>query len=98
MGHSRRRWLWTRTSLCFGQMIMPAFHLPISSLANFLILVRERVLRIDPAEVTFETRGFYRGDGESQRRLEGIGRSFLHGYHTALRNHDQGELSEILKQ
>jgi hypothetical protein len=79
-------------------MIMPAFHLPISSLANFLILVRERVLRIDPAEVTFESRSFYRGDGESQRRLEGIGRSFLHGYHTALRNHDQGELSEILKQ
>ena len=42
------------------------------------------VLRISPKETTFARRGFRGNNAETRRRLEGVGRMFLLGYHAAL--------------
>lgn len=43
------------------------------------------LLRISEMEVGFERRGFRSGTTQARQRIEGIGASFLHGYHLALR-------------
>jgi hypothetical protein len=45
---------------------------------------RRRLFGISLEETTFAKRGFYKGDGRIQEKLEFIGRTFVDGYHTAL--------------
>jgi len=46
--------------------------------------LRLRLLGISPAEASFERRGFAPCEPSAQARLEGIGRTFIHGYRAAL--------------
>ncbi|RUT02787.1 enediyne biosynthesis protein [Dulcicalothrix desertica PCC 7102] len=46
--------------------------------------LRQYLFTISCEEVTFAKRGFYSKDIEVQQRLENIGNTFLHGYHTAI--------------
>jgi hypothetical protein len=46
--------------------------------------VRGRLFAIADDDVTFRRRGFHQGNPAIQRRLEGIGREFLRGYHAAI--------------
>jgi enediyne biosynthesis protein E3 len=47
-------------------------------------LALRRIFGISPRETTFARRGFRGGGPEVRRRLEGIGSTFLQGYHAAL--------------
>jgi len=48
------------------------------------VWLRRRLLAISPEEASFARRGFSAGDPRVRERLEGIGRTFLRGYHLAL--------------
>ena len=48
-------------------------------------------------EATFARRGFRASDASARRRLEQIGRTFLHGYHTALEECDLDNLLSRLQ-
>jgi hypothetical protein len=50
----------------------------------FKFRLRRRLLGIDPAEATFERRGFHNGQPDVRLRLERVGYVFLDGYHAAL--------------
>ena len=50
----------------------------------FLAKLRRRLLGISPEETTFAKRGFRLGVPGAQEHLEGIGRTFVDGYHAAL--------------
>jgi hypothetical protein len=59
--------------------------------------LRRRLLGISEAEVSFERRGFV-GTDRARDHLEGIGLSFLRGYHTALAHGQMSELGEVLER
>jgi len=50
--------------------------------------MRRRLFGIDESEVTFAKRGFASSDPEIVSRLEGVGQSFIRGYHAALDRSD----------
>jgi hypothetical protein len=50
--------------------------------------LRRLLLGISSSEVTFQRRGFHPGERDRRERLEGIGRTFLDGYHAALLESD----------
>jgi hypothetical protein len=56
------------------------------------------LLKIDPGEVKVARRGFTCSHPQIQTRLENIGRTFLGGYHAALKHSDQAVLAEQLEQ
>jgi hypothetical protein len=58
----------------------------------------QRLLKIDQREVEFARRGFTCSTPQIQNRLENIGRTFLRGYHAALKHRDQDLLAEHLEQ
>jgi hypothetical protein len=58
--------------------------------------LRRLALGIHPREVTFRRRGFRAPCAETQRRLEGIGQTFLDGYHAALKESRPNELTARL--
>lgn len=60
--------------------------------------VRRRLLGIPPAEATFARRGFRQGNPEASSHLEEIGRTFLHGYNTALVEDETGALVQMLNR
>jgi len=55
-----------------------------SPLTLILRSLRRGLFGIDPAEVTFERRGFARSHPERVARLEQVALHFVHGYHAAL--------------
>lgn len=59
-------------------------------------LLRRIVLTIDQDEVTFRRRGFRAASPDVRERLEHIGATFLHGYHTALADGDLNAIGEVL--
>jgi enediyne biosynthesis protein E3 len=64
--------------------------------AAFLSGLRKWLFSISPDEATFARRGFQCADATLQRRLEGIGKTFLLGYHAALESRDVDELAYSL--
>jgi enediyne biosynthesis protein E3 len=56
------------------------------------------LLKINAREVEFTRRGFTSPGPQIQARLENIGRVFLRGYHSALRERDQNALAAGLDQ
>lgn len=54
------------------------------------------LLKIDPREADFSRREFNCSRPEVQNHLERIGRTFLRGYHAALREPDQRKLAAVL--
>jgi hypothetical protein len=56
------------------------------------------LLKIDPRKVEFARRGFTCSGPQIQNRLENVGRTFLCGYHAALKHRDQEVLAEQLEQ
>jgi hypothetical protein len=60
--------------------------------------VAVRVFGIPFREATFARRGFYSAHDSIRRRLESIGRTFLFGYHVALRTDDCGRLEARLQR
>lgn len=59
--------------------------------------VRRRLLGISPEEATFKRRGFHDRAPERTRRLEQVGRTFLHGYHAALADEEPEALASRLE-
>ncbi|HEY2236909.1 MAG TPA: DUF1702 family protein [Candidatus Angelobacter sp.] len=57
-----------------------------------------KLLSIDPREVTFARRGFSGAKTEIRDRLEYVGTIFLLGYHAALQENEQQALSNRLEQ
>jgi enediyne biosynthesis protein E3 len=57
-----------------------------------------KLLSIDPREVTFARRGFSGAKTEIRDRLEHVGTIFLLGYHAALQENEQQALSNRLEQ
>lgn len=57
---------------------------------------QEYILGIPVKETTFARRGFRAGNPRVQQRLEKIGRTFVHGYNSALHTDDTVELAERL--
>jgi hypothetical protein len=55
-----------------------------------------RVLGISPAETSFAKRRFRCDRGEVREQLEAVGRSFVHGYHSALEADTLARLAERL--
>jgi hypothetical protein len=55
--------------------------------------LRKWLLSISPDEATFVRRGFQCADATVRRRLEGIGKIFLLGYHAALESREMDELA-----
>jgi enediyne biosynthesis protein E3 len=58
--------------------------------------LQKRVFGIPFEETSFTRRGFRCGDVEIRRRLEEIGRVFLHGYHAALEEDQPDRLASAL--
>lgn len=58
--------------------------------------LRARLLRIDPAWVTFARRGFPRTDPERVARLERVAAHFVRGYNTAIRDTELPALAREL--
>src|SRR5688500_15556373 len=59
--------------------------------------MRIRVLGIDPGQASFARRGFPLV-AASRRRLEEVGRTFVHGYRTALEDDDPAALGRALER
>jgi hypothetical protein len=59
--------------------------------------LRLRVFGIDPGEASFERRGFGAASPAAQARLEAVGRTFVHGYRTALADDDPVALAAGLE-
>ena len=57
-----------------------------------------KLLSIDPREVTFARRGFPGAKPEIRDRLEHVGTIFLLGYHAALQENEPEALSNRLEQ
>ncbi len=60
--------------------------------------LREIVLGISPDEASFARRKFHSKDEDARRYLETVGRTFIDGYHAALRDTDPRRLSSKLDQ
>ncbi len=60
------------------------FAIPGSAVNRPLTKLRSHVFAISPAETSFLRRGFRSRGDATTRRLEGIGQTFLRGYHAAL--------------
>lgn len=60
--------------------------------------LRRRILGIADEEASFARRGFRGGDDAARRRLEEIGRAFLHGYHAALEDDRPDRLAGALER
>ncbi len=58
----------------------------------------QRLLKIDAREVEFSRRGFACANPQLQLRLENVGRSFLGGYHAALKSGNLDTLAVLLEQ
>ncbi|HET9283848.1 MAG TPA: DUF1702 family protein [Candidatus Angelobacter sp.] len=56
------------------------------------------LLKIDPREADFSRRGFNCSRPEARDHLERIGKTFLRGYHAALREPDQRKLAAVLDE
>src|SRR5437588_10101200 len=54
--------------------------------------LRRSLFGISLEETTFAKRGFYRGNEQTQEKLELIGRTFIQGYHAALEDDHFAEL------
>lgn len=59
--------------------------------------VRQRLFTISDDEVSFERRGF-EGEQRAREHLEGIGRSFLRGYHASLEDDRPQAVAALLSQ
>jgi enediyne biosynthesis protein E3 len=59
--------------------------------------LRSFVFGISPEEATFARRGFRVGENQTRKRLEQIGKTFLVGYHAALRQNDADALAHELQ-
>ena len=57
-----------------------------------------RLFGLSPEEVTFARRGFRGGDADIRSRLEKVGLSFLHGYHSALEQRPSRRLEQRLEE
>jgi hypothetical protein len=60
--------------------------------------LRGRIFGIAAEEASFARRGFRGGDDGIRRRLEEIGRTFLHGYHAALEEDRPDRLARALDE
>lgn len=66
------------------------------TLASLPGRLRQRLLGLSTAEVTFTRRGFQPAETHVQQHLEHIGMAFLHGYHAALRDTHADTLARCL--
>ena len=65
---------------------------------NLWDLLRNPLFHIDERETTFRRRGFPSGSPVAQSHLEGIGRSFLRGYHGAVDSGMSKSMTDSLAQ
>jgi len=65
--------------------------------AASFVWLRRFALGICAEETTFARRGFREGDAQARQRLEQIGATFLHGYHTALEEEQPEALARRLQ-